>query len=81
MADLNKVILMGHMTADPELKQTPSGVSVCSFGALEQATSPRIKIEHNTPISNFFIYKRDFDAKLMRQNPFVNTQNIEKLQF
>ena len=31
MADLNKVILMGHMTADPELKQTPSGISVCSF--------------------------------------------------
>ena len=31
MADLNKVILMGHMTADPELKQTGSGLSVCSF--------------------------------------------------
>ena len=31
MADLNKVILMGHMTADPELKQTTSGISVCSF--------------------------------------------------
>ena len=31
MADLNKVILMGHMTADPELKQTTAGVSVCSF--------------------------------------------------
>ncbi len=31
MADLNKVILMGHMTADPELKQTASGLSVCSF--------------------------------------------------
>ena len=31
MADLNKVILMGHMTADPELKQTASGISVCSF--------------------------------------------------
>ena len=31
MADLNKVILMGHMTADPELKQTGSGTSVCSF--------------------------------------------------
>ena len=31
MAALNKVILIGHMTADPELKQTPSGVSVCSF--------------------------------------------------
>ena len=31
MASLNKVILIGHMTADPELKQTASGVSVCSF--------------------------------------------------
>lgn len=31
MADLNKVILMGHITADPELKQTQSGTSVCSF--------------------------------------------------
>lgn len=31
MASLNKVILIGHMTADPELKQTPTGVSVCSF--------------------------------------------------
>lgn len=28
---LNKVILMGRLTADPELKQTPNGVSVASF--------------------------------------------------
>ena len=27
----NKVILMGRLTADPELKQTPSGVTVTSF--------------------------------------------------
>lgn len=31
MASLNKVILIGHLTADPELKQTPNGVSVTSF--------------------------------------------------
>ncbi len=31
MASLNKVVLIGHMTADPELKQTPNGVSVCAF--------------------------------------------------
>jgi single-strand DNA-binding protein len=33
MANLNfnKVILGGRMTADVELKKTPSGVSVCSF--------------------------------------------------
>ncbi|WMJ22794.1 single-stranded DNA-binding protein [Paludicola sp. MB14-C6] len=28
---LNRVILMGRLTADPELKSTPSGVSVTSF--------------------------------------------------
>lgn len=31
MASLNKVILIGNMVADPELKQTQTGVSVCSF--------------------------------------------------
>lgn len=31
MASLNKAILIGHMVRDPELKTTPSGVSVCSF--------------------------------------------------
>ena len=30
--NLNKVILGGRLTADVELKQTPSGVSVCTFG-------------------------------------------------
>ena len=29
--NFNKVILGGRLTSDPELKQTPSGVSVCSF--------------------------------------------------
>lgn len=27
----NKVILIGNLCANPELKQTPSGASVCSF--------------------------------------------------
>ena len=29
--NLNKVIMGGRLTAEPELKQTPSGVSVCTF--------------------------------------------------
>lgn len=28
---LNSIIIMGRLTAHPELKKTPSGVSVCSF--------------------------------------------------
>lgn len=31
MASFNKVILIGNLTADPELKQTTQGTSVCSF--------------------------------------------------
>lgn len=29
--NLNKVVLCGRLTADPELKQTPSGVAICTF--------------------------------------------------
>jgi single-strand DNA-binding protein len=32
MKSVNKVILLGHVTRDPELKTTPSGQTVCSFG-------------------------------------------------
>jgi len=31
MASVNKVILIGNLGQDPELKYTPSGVPVCSF--------------------------------------------------
>ena len=30
--NLNKVFVLGNLTRDPELRQTPSGQSVCSFG-------------------------------------------------
>ena len=32
MPNLNRVILMGNLTRDPELRQTPSSQSVCNFG-------------------------------------------------
>ncbi|HSX30253.1 MAG TPA: single-stranded DNA-binding protein [Candidatus Saccharimonadales bacterium] len=35
---MNQVILLGNLTRDPELRQTPSGQSVCSFSlALNRA--------------------------------------------
>jgi single-strand DNA-binding protein len=38
--NINKVILGGRLTADVELKQTPQGVSVCSFSiAVNRRTS------------------------------------------
>lgn len=30
--NLNKAFIMGNLTRDPELRQTPSGQAVCSFG-------------------------------------------------
>lgn len=39
---LNRVILMGRMVADPELKQTPNGVSVATFRlAVERNYQPK----------------------------------------
>ena len=38
----NKVILIGNLTADPELKQTQGGLSVCSFNI---AVNRRFKVE------------------------------------
>jgi single-strand DNA-binding protein len=32
MANFNKVILMGNLTRDPELRYTPSGTAVADFG-------------------------------------------------
>lgn len=37
---MNKVILYGNLTRDPELKSLPSGISVASFGL---ATNRRVK--------------------------------------
>lgn len=42
MASFNKVILIGNMTADPELKQTQGGISVASFSI---AVNRRFKAE------------------------------------
>jgi single-strand DNA-binding protein len=30
--DLNKVMIIGRLTRDPELRTTPSGASVCQVG-------------------------------------------------
>ena len=51
MASFNKVILMGNMTADPELRQTTSGISVCSFSIAVNRRGA--KSEQNQPSVDF----------------------------
>lgn len=51
MASFNKVIMIGNLVADPELKQTPNGVSVTSFRI---AVSRRFTRAGEQPQSDFF---------------------------
>ncbi len=41
MQVLNKAILVGRLTADPELRTTPNGISVTTFRiAIDRLTAP-----------------------------------------
>jgi single-strand DNA-binding protein len=35
---INKVVLLGNLTRDPEIKYTPSGAAVCTFGLATNRT-------------------------------------------
>lgn len=48
--NFNKVVIGGRLTADPELKTTPNGVSVCTFSVA--VNRPRAK--EGTQSSDFF---------------------------
>lgn len=50
MASLNKVILIGNLCREPELKQTASGVSVCSFSI---GVSRRYKDADGNTVTDF----------------------------
>ena len=52
MPSFNKVILMGNMVADPELRQTPSGLSVCTFSIAVQRRFSRA--QENEKTTDFF---------------------------
>lgn len=45
---INKAIIVGRLTADPELRQTPSGVSVTSFTVAVNRTYQKDKDEQQT---------------------------------
>ena len=59
MASFNKVILMGNLTADPELKQTQSGISVCSFSiAVQRRFSKADQNQQNVDFINVVTWRQ-----------------------
>ena len=52
--NLNKVILAGRITADPELKQTPSGVSLVTFSLAVNRRFGSRDGQNQQPEADFF---------------------------
>jgi single-strand DNA-binding protein len=48
---MNKVILIGNLTRDPELRQTANGVAVCSFSI---AVNRRFKGTDGNAVTDYF---------------------------
>lgn len=57
MAAFNKVILIGNLVADPELKQTQSGISVTSFSIAVSRKFVRDNSERQTDFFNIICWR------------------------
>lgn len=53
--DINRVTLIGRLTADPVQKQTPNGVSVCSVGL---AVNEKFKDNENVHFFNLVFWQK-----------------------
>lgn len=80
MASFNKTILIGNLTADPELKQTTSGVSVCRF-------SIGVARKLDKDVSDFFNIvawraSAEFVSKYFRKgNPILVLGNLQNRSY
>ena len=74
MASFNKVILIGNMTADPELKQTTSGTSVCSFSiAVNRRFAKAEQGQQNVDFINIVTWRQqaEFVSKYFRKGSAI----------
>ena len=70
MASFNKVILIGNLTADPELKQTTQGTSVCSFSiAINRRASRNADSAQNVDFINIVAWREraEFVSKYFKK--------------
>ena len=81
---LNSVCLMGRLTADPELKSTQSGVSVCSFRiAVDRTYQPKGQ-EKQTDFINIVTWRStaEFVSRYFRKGQLVAVQgSIQTSQY
>ena len=73
MAGLNKVILMGNLTRDPEYKTTPSGVGVTTFSI---AVGRRFAKQGDEVTSDFFTIEAWRNTADFISKHFIKGQQI-----
>ena len=55
---MNKVILVGNLTRDPELKQTSSGISVCTFSLAVQRRFANAEGNREADFFNIVVWRQ-----------------------
>jgi single-strand DNA-binding protein len=55
---INRVILVGRLTKDPELKYTPNGVAVCNFTLAVNRTFTNQQGEREADFVNVVVWRR-----------------------
>ena len=71
---LNKVILMGRLVADPELKQTTNNISVCRFSiAINRPFAPKDGGERQSDFINIVVWRNtaEFVSKYFSKGKMI----------
>lgn len=71
---LNKVILMGRLTRNPELKYTPSNVAVCSFSIAIDRRYAKPGEQRETDFINIVAWRNtaEFISKYFTKGQMIN---------
>ncbi|MDD3766946.1 MAG: single-stranded DNA-binding protein [Eubacteriales bacterium] len=71
---LNKVILMGRLTRDPELRYTPSNIPVCSFSIAVDRRFVRTGEERQADFINIVAWRQtaEFICKYFVKGQMIN---------
>lgn len=70
---INSVVLMGRLTADPELKNTNSGIEVCSFSVAVERPYKNENGEKQTDFINVTAWRQNaaFISKYFRKGQMI----------
>lgn len=73
---LNSVIMMGRLTADPELRQTPQGVNVCSFTIAVERSFAKQGEERQTDFFDVVAWRSgaDFVSRFFTKGQMIAVQ-------